>query len=241
MACHVTAGELGDGEPVRWEGKVVRGQCCCIYWLVGRHRQRSTKQDSVLSMHPFRVGRQYTRRAVFGIIGVPPDTKGGKWFIGSAQHHGDWFIFATFGDVARTGHDYQNRWEGRQFHWLGKTGSRISQPTIRLKRRYQHRCQICQIRLEIGPGRFYSEAHHIQPLGGVHQGLDREGNMMVLCPNHHAIFDCGGVRFVDGNQVEIEGEVFRVYLRHRLSPESIAYHNTVLAVTYSEGQSIRKS
>ena len=33
------------------------------------------------------------------------------------------------------------------------------------------------------------EVHHIKPLGSGHQGPDYPGNMLVLCPNHHAAFD----------------------------------------------------
>lgn len=285
--------------------------------------------------YPFQIRHQYTRKAIFEIIGVPRDSRGGKWFIGSVQHGDDWFIFATVGDVARTGHDYANWWDGREFYWSGKTGSRIDNPTVRhmtsgegavyiftragsrdpftfngfgtmvtyedvipvrivwavrdtsagrsvveiadgeslddssdvdgadrndrlevsdiseppdripstvnriirdtarsrrLKRHYGHRCQVCDIRLEIEPGRYYSEAHHIQPLGSQHRGLDREDNMLVLCPNHHALFDLGVPRFIDDDHVEIHGEVITLRLLHRLSPESIEYHNTVLAL-----------
>lgn len=38
---------------------------------------------------------------------------------------------------------------------------------------------------------FYSEVHHIQPLGNEHNGIDSKSNMLVLCPNHHKMFDLG--------------------------------------------------
>ena len=37
----------------------------------------------------------------------------------------------------------------------------------------------------------YAESHHVRPLGGGHAGLDIESNMLVLCPNHHAMMDYG--------------------------------------------------
>ena len=37
--------------------------------------------------------------------------------------------------------------------------------------------------------RGYAEVHHIRPLGSGHDGPDHPGNMLVLCPNHHAAFD----------------------------------------------------
>ena len=287
-------------------------------------------------MYPFRIGQPYTRKAIFEIIGVPVDTEGGVWLTGYARQGEDWFIFATVGDTGRTGHNYENWWEERTFHWVGKTGSHIRQPSIRhmisgqglvyiftrtdsrdpftfqgfgtmtryedtkpiriawavhdapvlgsagervegeehtdasghqlddidsdssvqasdvtepperipsvvnriirdttrsqrLKRRYEHRCQVCTIRLEIEPGRYYSEAHHIRPLGGTHQGLDREDNMLVLCPNHHALFDLGAVRFVGEHAVEIGGEVLSLRLLHALDQENLRYHNSEIA------------
>jgi hypothetical protein len=58
-----------------------------------------------------------------------------------------------------------------------------------LKSLYQFRCQVCGVRLEIEPGVFYAEGHHIQPLGGEHKGRDVAENILCLCPNHHALFD----------------------------------------------------
>jgi predicted HNH restriction endonuclease len=58
-----------------------------------------------------------------------------------------------------------------------------------IKRLYGCRCQVCGGHLEIGPGVFYAEAHHLKPLGGEHKGPDVSGNLMCLCPNHHALFD----------------------------------------------------
>ena len=59
----------------------------------------------------------------------------------------------------------------------------------KIKRQYEFRCQVCGERLEIEPGKFYAEAHHLQPLGGEHKGSDVPENILCLCPNHHALFD----------------------------------------------------
>ena len=42
------------------------------------------------------------------------------------------YVFTNVGSPGRTGHDYDNRWEGSRLRWYGKTGSRRSQPQIQL-------------------------------------------------------------------------------------------------------------
>lgn len=66
---------------------------------------------------------------------------------------------------------------------------RDSRKSIQLKDLYGHYCQVCQRRIEVRRGDYYSEAHHLQPLGGRHTGPDIKPNMLVLCPWHHAEFD----------------------------------------------------
>ena len=62
----------------------------------------------------------------------------------------------------------------------------------RIKELYDHRCQMCGIRLKglSGP---YAEAAHVRPLGAPHNGPDTAGNILCLCSNHHVLFDHGGV------------------------------------------------
>lgn len=57
-----------------------------------------------------------------------------------------------------------------------------------IKLLYQHRCQVCEVRLETRFGH-YSEAAHIQGLGTPHDGPDELSNLLCLCPNHHVQFD----------------------------------------------------
>ncbi|CAI8825693.1 5-methylcytosine-specific restriction enzyme A [Priestia megaterium] len=61
-----------------------------------------------------------------------------------------------------------------------------------LKKLYNHTCQICQQKQEVDIGCYLTEVHHIQPLGA-HHGPDIEGNMIVLCPNDHSLFDRGAI------------------------------------------------
>jgi len=58
-----------------------------------------------------------------------------------------------------------------------------------LKEIHDDCCQVCGETLELRDGARYSEAHHIKPLGRPHYGPDIEGNILVLCPNHHALCD----------------------------------------------------
>jgi hypothetical protein len=62
-----------------------------------------------------------------------------------------------------------------------------------LKSLYLYRCQICRFTFRLDGGRRYAETHHIRPLGRTHHGIDKETNMMVLCPNHHAMMDLGAI------------------------------------------------
>ncbi|MGA2263631.1 MAG: HNH endonuclease [Acidobacteriota bacterium] len=93
-----------------------------------------------------------------------------------------------------------------------------------LKERYDYRCQVCQTRIIIGDDEFYAEVHHIRPVGGAHHGLDSFENMLVLCPNHHAMFDLGIIRFED-KTVLIGGRRHPLLLQHQLDGKNIAYHN----------------
>jgi len=80
--------------------------------------------------------------------------------------------------------------------------------THKLKEMYECRCQVCNERIEISLTKSYAEVHHIRPLGGNHNGLDQESNMIVVCPTHHAYFDYGVPKFLSSKKVRIGGEIF---------------------------------
>jgi hypothetical protein len=86
-----------------------------------------------------------------------------------------------------------------------------------LKHLHEDRCQICGIALVFAEGKTYSEAHHVIPLGAPHNGPDVSGNIIVVCPNHHAMLDYGAIR--------LSVNELRLHNKHELSNESIAYHN----------------
>ena len=104
-----------------------------------------------------------------------------------------------------------------------------------LKDLYKNRCQVCGTRLEIGLGRFYSEVHHIRPLGK-HAGSDTINNAIVLCPNCHILFDRGSI-MIDQTKMEIRtinndndlnGK--KVEFKHKIDMDNLIYHNRYIYV-----------
>jgi hypothetical protein len=81
---------------------------------------------------------------------------------------------------------------------------------------YENTCQVCGQRLEIAPGKFYAEAHHLKPLGGDHKGPDMKDNILCLCPNHHALFDYFAIS-LDTAKLKLN--------KHDLRKSFVDYHN----------------
>ncbi len=92
-----------------------------------------------------------------------------------------------------------------------------------LKALYDYRCQICGTRLEglAGP---YAEAAHIRPLGAPHNGPDTQDNILCLCPNHHVLFNHGGVAVADDLSLLGEEGCLTVHLEHQINKEYLRYH-----------------
>lgn len=57
-----------------------------------------------------------------------------------------------------------------------------------LKLLHRDVCQICGDTIELVDGT-YSEAHHIRPLGQPHNGADKKGNIIIVCPSCHVRLD----------------------------------------------------
>ncbi|MHB8126649.1 MAG: HNH endonuclease [Desulfitobacteriaceae bacterium] len=70
-----------------------------------------------------------------------------------------------------------------------------------LKAVYENQCQICGHSLTLIEKILYSEACHIQALE--HDGIDDKGNLIVLCPNHHKLFDLGIIAIDPENHKQI--------------------------------------
>lgn len=89
-----------------------------------------------------------------------------------------------------------------------------------IKELHGHQCQICDYVIELPNGIRYSEAHHIQPLGAPHNGPDVAANVIVLCPNHHAMCDYG--------VIELNLRNLNTHEKHSIGEKFIAYHNSVV-------------
>ena len=77
---------------------------------------------------------------------------------------------------------------------------------VKMERNFQ--CQVCSITLII-KGKGYAETHHVKPLG--HGGVDTESNMLVLCPNHHILFDYGEIAVSpEDGKIVIDSEGLRI-------------------------------
>lgn len=101
----------------------------------------------------------------------------------------------------------------------------------KIKRLYHDKCQVCGIAIEMPGGKRYSEVHHLRPLK--EGGDDNYGNMIVLCPNHHAEFDYRAVGISrDGlTIVDWRGrEVGRVTTArgHSIDQKNIVYHTEAM-------------
>ena len=105
-----------------------------------------------------------------------------------------------------------------------------------MKRMYDYVCQICGDTRRGPGGDPYAEAHHIRPLGNPHDGPDEPGNILVLCPNHHADFDYGRLavdpetRHVMHTYEEaVDGTKLTIADPHDLSDNQLEYHNQIIA------------
>ena len=95
--------------------------------------------------------------------------------------------------------------------------------TRQVKALHGSRCQVCGERL-VTPAGFYAEAAHIRPLGAPHHGPDALGNVLCLCPNHHALFDFGSFSVADDySLLGLPGKL-RLHSSHQLDLAHFAYH-----------------
>ncbi|MEW5875429.1 MAG: HNH endonuclease [Candidatus Zixiibacteriota bacterium] len=105
-----------------------------------------------------------------------------------------------------------------------------------LKALYENRCVFCDMRLQVGtdPTEYYSQAAHIKPLGKPHDGPDKLGNMLILCPNHHLQFDRGLLRieirsggFYIASRVDsdpLNGKPIHLHPEHALDADCVRWH-----------------
>ena len=96
----------------------------------------------------------------------------------------------------------------------------------RVKELHGYRCQVCGMRLECAGGP-YAEAAHIRPLGAPHDGPDVLENLLCLCPNHHVLFDHGGISIADDLSILGQNGVLREARGHNISREHLRYHRAL--------------
>ena len=87
----------------------------------------------------------------------------------------------------------------------------------KLKLLHQNKCQLCGTQIELQNGKYYSEAHHITPLGNPHDGPDIAKNIIVLCPNHHVMLDYGAIK--------LDQSLITAHPKHTIDTQNITYHN----------------
>lgn len=94
---------------------------------------------------------------------------------------------------------------------------------LKVKELYEYKCQMCGTRLEAGDY-WYAEAAHIRALGEPHNGLDRFENILCLCPNHHKLFDIGGIYIENDLTIPQLGTELVKNEGHNLDLSAIEYH-----------------
>lgn len=94
-----------------------------------------------------------------------------------------------------------------------------------IKYLHNNRCQICGCTIDLQNGNLYAEAHHIQPLGSPHNGLDVAGNIICVCPNHHVQLDYGVIR--------LEKSLLKMHPNHTVDDNYIDYHNLQIFQKFS--------
>ncbi len=99
-----------------------------------------------------------------------------------------------------------------------------------VKQLHKDACQVCSARLTI-PGGSVSEGAHIRALGAPHSGPDVSENILCLCPNHHTLFDQGGI-YIDEDLkvIDCEGRVvgpLQTHPRHSISAAHLTYHRAL--------------
>jgi HNH endonuclease len=130
---------------------------------------------------------------------------------------------ATFNDAAEPPELIANDIDAPSIERVATTTFRILRDTSlarQIKRIHNHKCQICGFSIELPDGSRYAEAHHIRPLGTPHDGPDIEGNILVLCPNHHSMCDYAAMK--------LDLDQLRTHAGHAISEEFINYHNSLV-------------
>ncbi|WP_343670046.1 HNH endonuclease signature motif containing protein [Chitinophaga sp.] len=75
--------------------------------------------------------KRYYKEDIYRELSVPVERQKGSWNTGYVKYEGCYYIFANIGVAGRTGHDYDNHWEGDDLLvWHGKNESHVGQNSI---------------------------------------------------------------------------------------------------------------
>lgn len=97
----------------------------------------------------------------------------------------------------------------------------------KVKKLYDYKCQICNVRLNSPSGPIAIGAH-IKPLGMPHNGPDIIQNMLCLCPNHHDQFDYYSF-YIDPENLkiiglkELENKKLTINHKHKIDKDFLIY------------------
>jgi 5-methylcytosine-specific restriction enzyme A len=135
-ACPRPAGQLAIQE-ISWEGLAPKltERFPAVQGLFGRPALEGVAHGPVQfqitnTLYNFLIGESYTRKDIYEILRVPEELRRGDWNTGYHLYEGSYFLFVNVGSPGRTGHDYTNRFEGDKLVWYGKTGAKLSHPSI---------------------------------------------------------------------------------------------------------------
>lgn len=92
-----------------------------------------------------------------------------------------------------------------------------------------HQCQLCKDAPKRPDGHGITEGHHIQPLGTDHKGPDVIENILVLCPNCHALCDQFAIPLPE-SLANSSGAEYQTGLKY------IQYHNEQYKKAWPEAQ-----
>lgn len=74
---------------------------------------------------------KYFKEDIYKALSIPPEKQKGPWNTGYVKYDGSYYIFANIGIAGRTGHNYNNHWEGKDLLiWYGKNKSHLGQKSI---------------------------------------------------------------------------------------------------------------
>ena len=91
----------------------------------------------------------------------------------------------------------------------------------KVKLLHDYRCQICGYSIKLPSGLQYAEAHHIQQLGEPHNGPDVLGNIICVCPDHHAELDYCTVALTISSLTHVAD--------HPIDRKYVDYHNQIFS------------